>query len=312
MSGDIQAAKVDLASLPNGVYDDIPNAAYHTAAGISKSGLDLIEQSPLHYWDKYLNPDKPEQGNSEALLMGSLTHTLTFEPELLEAEYAVVPPDAPRKPTLVQRNAKKPSPETVAAIEWWDSFNAASSGKRIVDEDMIENARKIADAVRAHPAAGHFLGMPGHSERTVLYRHPEYEGLLCKCRTDRWIDLDDGRILIADLKTTQDAKPGEFERHAWDYRYQVAAAWYSDIIHAVTGREVAGFVLFAVEKSRPYAVSVRVADDVFLAEGRKAYRHNLDTYALCMKSGKWPGYGDHLLPIGPPRWVLDAINRKWR
>lgn len=32
-----------------GVYEGIPNAEYHSGPGISKSGLDLIHRSPLHY-----------------------------------------------------------------------------------------------------------------------------------------------------------------------------------------------------------------------------------------------------------------------
>ena len=297
MSGDLQSVKVDLASIPDGFYDGISNAEYHSAPGISKSGLDLIAQSPLHYWDKYLNPDKPERSESDALKIGSACHSLVFEPHLFANEYV-------QAPEGINRRTKDGKAE-------WEAFLQANAGKVVLDADDWQHVHKLAAAVRAHPAAGHLLAMPGHAERSVFYHHPEYE-VLVKCRADWWIDLPDGRILIVDLKTTTDAKPGEFERHAWDYRYHVAAAWYTDIIAAVTGREVAGFVFIAAEKSRPYALCVRPADDVFLEEGRKEYRANLDLYARCKKSGQWPAYSDHLLPMGPPRWVLESISKKWR
>ena len=132
-----------------GFYDGVPNRAYHAALGVSKSGLDCIEQSPRHYWDAYLNPDKPQRESTDAFDTGSALHTLVLEPELFDGQFVCMPDDAPRRPSSVQLNAKKPSPETIAAIEWWDKFRTATQGKTVLDADQWDDVHNMAASIRA-------------------------------------------------------------------------------------------------------------------------------------------------------------------
>ena len=44
---------------------------YHTnTSRISKSGLDLINRAPAHYFERYLNPKAPPQKETPALIIG--------------------------------------------------------------------------------------------------------------------------------------------------------------------------------------------------------------------------------------------------
>ena len=43
-----------------------------------------------------------------------------------------VPADAPKRPTKTQLNAKKPSPETLAQIDWWEEFERGDGAREIV------------------------------------------------------------------------------------------------------------------------------------------------------------------------------------
>ena len=69
-----------------GVYEGIPNAEYHGGPGISKSGLDLIHRSPMHYnaAQQVANDDRPD---TKAYFVGREFHMLALEPEVFEVEY---------------------------------------------------------------------------------------------------------------------------------------------------------------------------------------------------------------------------------
>lgn len=68
-----------------GIYDNITNHDYHKGPGISKSGLDLIAQSPAHYYHakNAANDNEP----TAAQAFGTAFHTLLLEPEVFAATY---------------------------------------------------------------------------------------------------------------------------------------------------------------------------------------------------------------------------------
>ncbi|USZ80567.1 exodeoxyribonuclease VIII [Serratia phage MQ-4] len=71
-----------------GVYSDISNEAYHSGPGISKSGLDLIHRSPLHFRFAY-DADNDDKPDTKAYFIGREIHSLVLEPELFYREYAL-------------------------------------------------------------------------------------------------------------------------------------------------------------------------------------------------------------------------------
>lgn len=71
-----------------GVYSDISNEDYHSGPGISKSGLDLIHRSPLHYRHAY-EPDNDNRPDTKAYFIGREIHSLVLEPELFYREYSL-------------------------------------------------------------------------------------------------------------------------------------------------------------------------------------------------------------------------------
>jgi exodeoxyribonuclease VIII len=71
-----------------GVYSDISNESYHSGPGISKSGLDLIHRSPLHFRHAYA-ADNDNRPDTKAYFIGREIHSLVLEPELFYREYAL-------------------------------------------------------------------------------------------------------------------------------------------------------------------------------------------------------------------------------
>lgn len=289
--------------METGAFKNIANSAYHGGNGISKSGLDLIGKSPLHYWAAYLDPDRPERVETPAMELGTAIHSAVLEPDKFATDYVVLPADAPRKPTAVQRNAKKPSDDTVAAIMWWDAFNEEHKDRRIIDADDYESIVAIQRNVRNHPAARVLLD-GGEAELSMFWEDSE-TGVLCKCRPDF---MNYKQNVIVDVKSTEDASPAAFMRSVVNYGYHVQAAWYLDGVKAATGTAPKAFIFAAFEKSRPHATAFYYADPEMIEIGRKLYRERLAVYAQCLASNLWPGYPETLQAISLPVWALKAAN----
>lgn len=287
--------------MKTGIYAGIPNAEYHGGPGISKSGLDVIARSPLHFWQQYLNPERERREPTPAMVIGTAIHTAVLEPGDFGKRYVAVPADAPRRPTDAQRNAKKPSDETLAAITWWDDFNAKAEGKEIITLDDAQTCMRIADQVRSHPTARKVFAT-GQAELSCYWTDAE-TGVLCKCRPD-WLNLP----LIVDVKSTEDASRDAFMRSAWNYRYWVQAAWYMDGVEQATGQRPDAFIFGAFEKSAPHACAFYFADDAMIELGRQEYRKHLRVYAECLAADRWPGYPTDVLALGLPAWALKAAN----
>ena len=66
-----------------GIYN-ITNEEYHTSPGISRSGINKLVESPFHYWNAYLNPDRPPKKIEKDMRIGEIVHKLMIEPDKLD------------------------------------------------------------------------------------------------------------------------------------------------------------------------------------------------------------------------------------
>ncbi|QOE32767.1 exonuclease [Achromobacter phage Mano] len=95
-----------------GFYDGIPNAEYHGGPGISKSGLDLIARSPLHYRAVVDAANDNQREPTPAQMLGTAFHCLLLEPDVFVREYCLglrqadVPDAIGDRDTLVAMVAK--------------------------------------------------------------------------------------------------------------------------------------------------------------------------------------------------------------
>lgn len=286
-----------------GVYKGISNAAYHGGEGISKSGLDLIARSPLHYWSAYIDPQREPREETPAMALGTAIHSAVLEPGAFATDYVVVPTTAPKRPSRTQLNAKKPSDDTMSAIVWWEEFDRMNAGRTIISAEDYKTCFSIQTNLLTHPAARTLL-VDGEPELSVFWRDAE-TGVLCKCRPDY---MNYKANVIVDVKSTEDASPEGFRRSIVKYGYHVQAAWYLDGFKAATGTAPKAFVFAAFEKKRPYATAFYVADADMIELGRILYRERLNVFAECLKRNLWPGYPQQVQAISLPAWVLKAAN----
>lgn len=71
-----------------GVYAGIPNADYHGGPGISKSGLDLIHRSPMHYHAVVTSANDNHE-STVAQALGTAAHALILEPAEFVKNYCL-------------------------------------------------------------------------------------------------------------------------------------------------------------------------------------------------------------------------------
>jgi hypothetical protein len=260
------------------------NTDYHAHAAISKSHLDQVAKSPLHYWARYLDPNRIVPEPTPAMAIGSAVHTHVLELDQWDARYVSAPDGIDRR--------------TKAGKAEWEAFTTAATGRTVLPKADADLVMRMAHSVFSHPAAAMLLALPGKAETTHMWTDAA-TGLQCKCRPD-WL-TDDGRLLV-DLKTTEDAGRG-FAKSIAQWRYHVQASWYLDGIEQATGTRPEQFLFLCVEKKAPYAVAVYAADAEMIAAGAQTAARDLDVLATCKAANAWPGYSDQIEPISLPPWM---------
>lgn len=260
------------------------NADYHAHPAVSKSGLDLIARSPLHYWARYLDPNRVPTEPTAAMRLGTAVHTLTLEQDQFENRYVTAP--------SVDRRTKEGKAR-------WLEFEANAGGRELISADDRATISRMAEAVWRHPAAAMLLHWQGKAETTHMWTDAT-TGVECKCRPD-WL-TNDGNLIV-DLKTTEDASPRGFQRSVANYRYHVQAAWYLNGIEAATGHRPDQFIFICVEKKAPFAVGVYAADAEMIQIGVETAARDLEVYATCKAADAWPSYSDQIEPLSLPAWM---------
>lgn len=285
-----------------GIVHGLDIDAYHAMEPISKSGLDSIDLSSAIFFARHRDPNRPPARERAGQLEGNLAHCAILEADQFEKRYAIVPESAPRRPTEAQWNAKKPSPDSVMAMQWWSEFNERTNGATIITHDQYEAALRQAVSVRALPEVGDALAS-GKPEVSAFWIDEE-TGVECRCRPDWVHPVGEESVLLLDVKTYSIASASEFRRQVARKRYDVQAAYYSDGYEKASGKTVLGFIFLAVETEWPFAANAFMLDDESLESGRQKYRANLRTYAECLRTGKWPGYSAGIDVIRLPSWAL--------
>jgi len=261
------------------------NTDYHAHPAISKSHLDQVARSPLHYWADFLDPNRQPREATPAMAIGTAVHTHVLELGQWDSRYAIAPES-------IDRRTKMGKAE-------WEVFTTAATGRTVLSRADAELVMRMGHAVYSHPAAAYLLGLPGKAETTHMW-HDEISGLQCKCRPD-WL-LNDGSMIV-DLKTTEDASPKAFQQSIAKWRYHVQAAWYLYGIEKATGKRPEQFIFIAVEKKPPYACAVYVADAQMIEIGAQTARADLDKLNVCKAANYWPGYSDQVEVINLPPWM---------
>ncbi|AOM39638.1 PD-(D/E)XK nuclease-like domain-containing protein [Xenorhabdus hominickii] len=258
-----------------GIYYDISNEDYHKDAGVSKSQLDDIEGMPAEFICRRDSPIDEEK--TKALDIGTALHCLLLEPNEFSKRFAA-------EPELDKR--------TKLGKEEAQAFNLANRDKIILTHEENRKLLLMRDSAMVHPTAKSLLEVDGKSECSI-YWEDSITGTLCRSRPDRLVE---NHHWIVDVKTTADIN--KFDRTAYEYRYHVQDAFYSDGYKEIIG-ETPTFAFIVVSTTvncGRYPVRTYIMTEQAKSAGRAAYQRNLATYAECLKSNEWPGLRELSLP----------------
>jgi hypothetical protein len=284
--------------IPAGIHHGVPMADYlgNTCPGpsVSRSGLWTIEsKSPAHYWaESYLNPHRVPQEDTDALRLGAAVHTLILEPETWLAQHVVKPEGM----TFTTKDGKA-----------WRA-EQEEAGRTILTPAEWRMVMGVEEAVKAHPLARRAIAESA-SEVTIAMQDAE-TGVWLKARPDA-LPHDPRRMPFSvQIKTTLDASPAAFSRSVWSYGYHLGAAIEIDMLAMLGWHDNPGYLLIAVEKEPPFAVTlVRLSDDA-VGWGRTQYRRALRRFADCLAAGKWPAYSDAVTEVHLPEWAARGLERQ--
>ena len=277
-----------------GLLDGISNDDYQSSDGISKSGLDLIAQSPLDYITRKLHP-RPQ---TRPMIVGNAAHTLILEPDefhnrYVKSEYKDFRSGEARE----WRAAEEASGRFVLSI--------ASNEDEYWSPSEWDYVHRMRDAVMSHRYAGVLLNPDdGISEQSGYWIDPEVDKL-AKLRIDRRNLAHDN--LLVDLKTIQACDKTSVHRAVGDRRYHVQAAWYLRGMRLI-GEPGSGFVFVFVEKTPPFKIALWDVKDIEplypLRVGQELALRDLRMYSECVDTGIWPGLPEEIRTLELTEWQL--------
>lgn len=291
--------------LPLGLVYGMPFDEYLSIDALSATGLKMLARSPWHYRNRVETDPTP------AMLRGTLAHCAVLEGDAMAQRYAVVPDEAPRRPTPAQWKAKNPSDDSKAAMRWWTEFRESLAGREIVSAEDYKLCQAQLQAVMREPELAGIL-RHGHGEVSVFWIDKK-TGLYCKARPDWLPPGDSGTVTPMDLKTCADESPNGFGRAAARLRYDLQDAHYTAGIEAVTGLKVPRFVFGAVSNKPPILAVPYVLTDEIRDQGREDREQLMERLAWCQRENEWPAYGSGIQLLDFPAYAKNGgeVEVEW-
>ena len=254
---------------------------YHAAPGASASRLKQLKRSAAHMKYAMDNPQEPTQ----AMIIGSATHSAILEPDLFVKEWGRIPEGDGRSKAVKEAKA-----ELIA------QFGA----DQILKPDVYDNILAMRDSVLGNALALDLLD--GADTETSHYWTED--GVDCKARIDAlpredsmWSDC------VVDIKTTANGSPEEFRRSCFNFSYHLQAQ------HYLTAAERQRFIFLVVERDAPHCVAVYELDDDALKLGREEREALLGRWYWCEareaagEPDTWPGFPVEVQELSLPGWA---------
>lgn len=269
----------DILTMPRDLYHADPLSRPSLSASIAHI---LCARSPLHAWAAHpkLNPDW-EPYEDDKFSIGTVAHAM-----LLEGHDIAVQIDAPDWRTNAAkeaRDAARAAGRVPLLAKDWDRV-----------QTMIAAVAEQLAGVNVNPP----LLADGKPEQTLVWEEPN--GVLCRARLD-W--LRDDHKAIDDIKTTsRSADPETFSRTVFNIGADVQTVFYKRAVRAVTGVDP-DFRFIVAESHPPYAVSVVSLAPSAIALAESKVEFALTTWARCLATGIWPGYGTQVAYAEAPGYA---------
>ncbi len=282
-------------------FYDLPSDTYHAdpclEPSLSAGMITDLLLAPKKAWHNSprLNPNYEEPDGAERFTIGTVAHVMFLESHLFEQKVVVL--DYADWRTKDAKAARA---------------DASAGGRTAIlskHMDMIREARAeflAGDFTRAAFDRGRF-------EQSMFWRHPVH-GFWCRARPDFYADSG---AHICDYKTTSNADPTQFGRHAYNMGYHRRAAWYLEGFYAITGKRPAHYWFCNQEIKAPYLKAVCELTMTAIEAGKIENDIAAGIFDRCLKTGDWHGYRHKSEPTRDlafqadiPSWAYQSIDAR--
>ena len=257
-------------------------AEYHADPGCAASRLKQFQRSAAHMRYAMDNPQEPTQ----AMIIGSATHSAILEPVLFAKEWGRLPEGDGRSKAVKEAKA-----------ELITQFGVG----QVLKPDVYDNILAMRDSVLSNALP---LDLLDGADTEVSHYWTEND-VECKARIaalpgedSMWSDC------VVDIKTTANASPEEFRRSCFNFSYHIQCQHY--LSAANRGR----FIFIVVERDAPHCVAIYELDDDALELGRETREFLLGQWALCEAEeaaggpDAWPGFPcEEIQELSLPGWA---------
>ncbi|MCZ4270769.1 PD-(D/E)XK nuclease-like domain-containing protein [Maritalea porphyrae] len=298
--------------IENGFYD-IPIEWYHQQCcdgpSLSSSGLRQILRSPAEFWKHSpLNPDREEQPEKAAFILGRAAHHLLLGEENFREHFVERPAKLDGSNWQSNRTACK---------EWL--AEQKEMGLAVLTPEQVKSIRGMAGLLpwqKNCPNSG-LANTPLINETGMLQGQIEcsfiwqYDGVWLKARPDNiplasndYTDLKTSGVGIGNHKLTSTNAERE---------YFVQGATVGMGSSAVLGRVMDGFHLVFVQSNEQYATSVKTIEQEDIILGEDMIFVAIGIFKKCLTSNTWPtstasANDAQNLPL--PQWKRDDVRRR--
>jgi len=264
-----------------GLYRNLPMSRYLGHPSLARSGL-------IQFQERLGERKKRKKKDTDAKTLGTLCHTASLEPELLDRVVAM--------PETKPKTGKK----FIKRGKDWDEFKAENKGKEIITAHQYETMHRVYDSVfndPDHREAAEFL-TGGDNEVSGFYEYELETGQIVKlkCRPDV---LKPG--VVVNLKTTADATKAFQQRHFYDLCYHWSLFFELEGLTAITGKRHNTYKFVCVETTDPYEVAVYELAHEYRKIARREILPALETYVEMKERGEAPCYPRGTQILYPPK-----------
>jgi hypothetical protein len=262
----------------DGIYEDLPFAAYAASPRLNHSRLKLMADCPEQF--KLCQDGELPDDDSDSMAFGRAYHSFILTPKLFKRDF------------LITEKIIRKGPA-------WEAVIAKALALGILEEDIhwLETEEKLLgmrDKLVKHSL---FPGIVAGSKRelTVFWTMSEVG---CKARIDIW---NDKQSLLADLKTTRDCKPSFFADEVFRRSYHTQMAWYKLGLEAL-GQKAKDVVLIAQRKDPGFGLWPYQLLPELLDHGLEVVSDLFARYLAAVTADSWPSYPEVIYPVGLPKW----------
>jgi len=287
----------------------ITAAEYHAHPALSASRLKFAETHTARaYFFEYEDPLRVRTPPTDAMRQGSLCDCLITQPEKAAERYAVMPADAPRRPTakqLVDGNDSKLGTKAHDAYleaqdreAWWLQFTEGLGRREIVSPDWWDRAEQIREVLFADPEVGAML-----RDALVTSQTPHLwvddNGRQCRYLPD----LETGSGGLWDLKKAASTSPRKMTAQSDQLAYDIQLVHYGLGFADRYGEPPVETGLICYEWDFPHDFIVMPATAELLAMGAQRRDAAIQRIDAWRAAGEWPSHGRQ--PLEPPPWKRD-------